>query len=91
MKLLTCVLLVCFVCLQYRLWVGEGSLAQRVELKQSIQQQLADNDILRSRNDALAVEIQALKNGLDVVEELAREQMGMIGENETFYLLLDDE
>ncbi|MFT7223513.1 MAG: cell division protein FtsB [Cellvibrionaceae bacterium] len=77
--------------LQYRLWVGEGSIAQQVDLQRKIEQYQAENEALRERNRILAMEVEALKNGLEAVEERAREDMGMIREGETFYLIVDPE
>jgi len=42
-------------------------------------------DSLRERNAALDAEVINLKQGVDAAEERARSDLGMIGENETFY------
>lgn len=91
MKIVVAVLLVILVGLQYRLWVGEGSMAHRVELQREIAQQQGVNDALHERNRVLALEVNALKSGLDAVEERAREQMGMIKEGETFFMIVEDD
>lgn len=90
MKWVVLILLVLLGFLQYRLWVGEGSLAQIAELKRDIQQQQLENAHLRSRNQALASEIEALKNGSSV-EDRARRDMGMIRKDETFVLIVDEQ
>lgn len=89
MKWLVLVLLVLLGFLQYRLWVGEGSLAQIAELKRDIQTQQMENAHLRARNQALASEIDALKKGSSV-EDRARRDMGMIRKDETFVLIVDE-
>lgn len=89
MKLFIAILIILVLGLQYRLWVGEGSLAQRAELQQKIEQQQIENDILKERNAALSKEVDALKNGLDAIEERAREQMGMVKEGETFFMIVE--
>jgi cell division protein FtsB len=89
MKILIAVLIILLIGLQYRLWIGEGSLAHRVELERKIEQQQAENDVLRERNRILSLEVEALKSGLDAVEERAREQMGMVKEGETFFMIVD--
>jgi cell division protein FtsB len=43
--------------LQYRLWVGNGSLAQVTELKQQIDEQHAENERLLERNRVLDAEV----------------------------------
>ena len=89
MKIILVILTLLLIGLQYRLWIGEGSLAHRHELQQKIAQQQAENAVLRERNRVLALEVDALKNGLEAVEERAREEMGMIKEGETFYMIVE--
>jgi cell division protein FtsB len=90
MKWLVLVLVVLLGFLQYRLWVGEGSLAQMAELKRAIENQQLESAHLRARNQALAAEIEALKNGSSI-EDRARRDMGMIRKDETFVLIVDDQ
>ena len=73
--------------LQYRLWVGNGSLAQVTDLTQQIADQRAENEILLERNRVLDAEVLALKKGMETVEERARHELGMIKEGETLYQL----
>ena len=89
MKWLAAVLILIVVLLQYRLWVGDGSLAQVTRLESEIKKQAEENARLKERNRILAAEVDALKNGLEAVEERARTQMGMIKEGETFYMIVD--
>lgn len=89
MKIAIAILIILLLGLQYRLWIGEGSMAHRVELQRKIEQQQAENDILKERNRILSLEVDALKNGLDAVEERAREQMGMVKEGETFFMIVE--
>ena len=91
MKWFTAILLLVLVLLQYRLWVGEGSLAHIARLEADIAQQQAENQRLNERNKVLSIEVEALKNGSDSIEERAREDMGMIRKGETFYMVVEDE
>ncbi|SEK65374.1 cell division protein FtsB [Atopomonas hussainii] len=77
--------------LQYRLWLGEGSLAQVNLLKQQIAEQQGENERLLERNRVLEAEVRELKSGLETVEERAREELGMVKEGETLYQLTGDE
>jgi len=88
-KLLVSTLFVLLIALQYRLWVGENSLAHIVRLQQNISVQERDNQRLKDRNQVLAHEVAALKIGLDAVEERARTDLGMIKENETFFMVIE--
>lgn len=89
MKFVILVLLVIFLALQYRLWVGEGSVAHQVELGKKIDQQQQENDILEERNRLMAIEVEALKNGTEAIEERAREELGMIKDGETFFMIVE--
>jgi len=91
MRWLLIVLSLIFMFLQYRLWVGEGSLAQRQVLKHKVEVQQQENEVLRERNRVLANEVGNLKEGLESVEERARTDLGMIKEGETFYMVVDKE
>ena len=75
--------------LQVMLWTGQGSVAEVVALKRQIATFADANEQLRERNRRLEVEVAELKNGLDSVEEMAREELGMIREDETFYVVVD--
>ncbi|MGH1373309.1 MAG: cell division protein FtsB [Cellvibrionaceae bacterium] len=89
MKWLIVTLSVLLVGLQYRLWVGEGSLAEVVRLGDERAVQARENDRLRERNRILAAEVEGLKSGLDAVEERAREDLGMIKPGETFFMVVE--
>jgi cell division protein FtsB len=88
LRLVIAVLLVAFVALQYRLWVGEGSLAEVAGLKRQLASQQAELDALKARNQSLRDEIDELKKGLAAVEARAREELGMIKEGETYYQII---
>lgn len=90
MKILLATLLLIIIGLQYRLWVGEGSLAHVVRLNSEIEKQQSENERLIERNRLLAAEVDALKNGTEGIEERARHQMGMIKEGETFFMIVDE-
>ena len=47
------------------------------------------NEKLKERNRLLEIEVVDLKTGLEAIEERARSELGMIGEGETFYLIVD--
>ena len=89
MRILIAVLLVLFVLLQYRLWVGEGSLADVNNLKKEISRLEADLGKLRDRNSALRAEVEDLRGGKAAIEERARSELGMIKEGEIFYQVID--
>ena len=90
MKWLALALLVLLVLLQYRLWFAEeGSLAELHRLQREIERQEAQNTSLRERNAQLEQEVLELQQGLETVEERARQDLGMIREGETYYQIVD--
>ena len=89
MKWMLGILIILLAALQYRLWISEGSLADVNRLEREIKIQQADNSRLRERNRILAVEVEDLKTGLDSVEERARNDIGMIQKDETFFMILE--
>jgi cell division protein FtsB len=91
MRWLLVIFTLLFLLLQYRLWVGEGSMAQRQVLQHKVDIQKEENDDLRERNSILAGEVNDLKDGLESVEERARTDLGMVKEGETFYMVVDKE
>lgn len=91
MRWLLVILTLILLFLQYRLWVGEGSLAQKQVLEHKVEAQRQENTVLRERNQILANEVSNLKDGLESVEERARKDLGMIKDGETFYMVVDKE
>jgi cell division protein FtsB len=89
MRILIGILILLLLLLQYRLWVGEGSLAEVHALRQEVTGQRAELETLQRRNNALRAEVRDLKKGLDAVEERARSELGMIRDSEEFYQIID--
>ena len=89
MRWLLIVLIAFLAGLQFRLWVGEGSLAHQFELDTQITEQRAENQLLKRRNEKVAQEVESLKSNLESIEEKARRDLGMIKEGEIFYLVID--
>jgi cell division protein FtsB len=89
MRWLVVVLLVLLGFLQFRLWVGDGSLAELHDLRARIAETEDELARLQSRNNALAAEVEDLKTGLDAIEERARSQLGMIQSGEVFLQVVE--
>jgi len=85
MKWLIGILVLLLIMLQYRLWFGDGSLQQFMALRSEARETHAELLRLRDRNQALEAEVADLKSGLEAIEERARNELGMIDEDETFY------
>ena len=77
--------------LQYRLWFADGGIAEQVRLKQKIVQQQDGNEVLRERNVALEREVLELQSGHLVVEQRARNDLGLVKEGEVYYQFTDSD
>lgn len=84
MKRLIVFLLVLIGLLQYRLWLGDGGIAEWHELQVRIEELRQEGERRKARNAALDADVRDLKEGTDAIEERARHELGMIREGETF-------
>lgn len=89
MKLLWSIMILLIILLQVRLWVGEGSFAQVWGLEGAIAEQRAENAELEARNERLFAEVRNLRSQKGALEERARMNLGLIRENETFFLVVE--
>ena len=91
MRILQALLVMIILGLQIRLWTGPGSLAEISRLNESITLQENENSGLQSRNSELLHEVDELKTGTDAIEEMARQELGLIKDGETFYMIVGSE
>ena len=78
----TLVLAALIVVVQADLWLGKGSLPYVWRLERELGQQLATNLAARERNTRTAAEVSDLKEGLEMVEDKARSELGMLRPDE---------
>lgn len=86
-KILILLAIVVFVGLQFSLWLGEGGVRDVQQLKRALAAQKDENRKLAERNRVLQAEVDDLKEGMEAIEEHARQDLGMIKNNETFFLV----
>ena len=72
-----------------QLWMGRGSILNVSEMRQRLSEQLANNKLRQAANDQLASEIEDLQEGLEMVEEKSRSELGMVKPNEIFVQFTD--
>ena len=89
MRLLIVLLIVVLAALQYRLWVGAGSIADLHGMQQEIDAQRLDLERLRTRNQELQAEVEDLRTGEAALEERARGELGMIKAGEAFIQVIE--
>jgi len=88
MKILIGVLILFLIGLQYKLWFGDGSLSEVVQLSRELEIQKEKLRLLEDKNRILEAEVLDLQSGLDAFEEKARNDLGMIKQGETFIQLI---
>ena len=71
--------------MQANLWLADDGYRKTRELRRAVELQRQQNQGLKERNVALEAEVLNLKNGREAAEERARTDLGLIGDNETFY------
>ena len=87
MRWITLALAALLVLVHAELWFGRGGVPRMVELQRKLDAQQVANEGARRRNDQLSAEVNDLKEGLEMVEEKARVELGMIKPDEIFVQL----
>ncbi len=90
MRLLTLALLILFALLQYRLWFGQHSVSDYWQRKAELEQQQTANEELAKRNRLLLADVNDLRQGLEAIEERARNELGLIRDDEIFFRIVSD-
>ena len=78
----TAALLALLALVQAQLWFGNGGKPHAMNLQLQLSRQQAANDEARGRNARLEAEVQDLREGLEMVEEKARSELGMVKPDE---------
>ncbi len=90
LRVTVAILVLAILWMQYRLWLSRDGMQDVWRLQRAVAEQREENRILRERNASLEAEVRDLKEGLEAVEERARTELGMIGEGETYYQVVED-
>jgi len=81
-RLLSLALIGLLVVLHGQLWYGRGSIPNVSELTRQLAEKQALNESERQGNERLGAEVRDLQEGMDMVEEKARHELGMVRPNE---------
>ena len=82
MKWTPLVLAALLVVVQGDLWFGKGNMPYVWGLQKQLDAQRQANTTARERNASVAAEVNDLKEGLEMVEEKARSELGMVRPDE---------
>ncbi|MDO8385106.1 MAG: septum formation initiator family protein [Polaromonas sp.] len=83
-RVVPALLIVLLVIVHAQLWIGRGSLPSVNEMQRRLTEQAAANAKAEADNTRLSAEVKDLREGLEMVEEKAREELGMVKPNEIF-------
>jgi cell division protein FtsB len=83
-RIVPIILVLLLLILQWQLWTGRGSVPDVAQLKDKLAEQKESNARAAVTNDRLNSEVNDLKEGLEMVEERARQELGMVKPNEVF-------
>lgn len=84
MRLVTLALLALIGLVHAELWFGKGGVPREMELRAKLRAQQSDNATAHARNEQLDAEVSDLKEGLEMVEEKARFELGMVKPDEIY-------
>jgi cell division protein FtsB len=87
MRLVTIALIVLIGWVQAELWFGKAGVAHVSQMSRELAALRAGNDAAKQRNDQLQAEVSDLKEGLEMVEEKARSELGMTKPDELLIVL----
>ena len=90
MKVISLCLLGAIVYLSYDIWAGRNGLKQYEDVSANLVKAQQQSAKLQDRNQAVIDELNDLKQGNTAIEELARTELGLIREDETFFRILGD-
>lgn len=83
-RLVPALLIVLLVIVHAQLWVGRGSISSVNSMQRKLSEQALKNAQAQADNERLAAEVKDLREGLEMVEEKARQELGMVKPNEIF-------
>ena len=87
MRYVTVGLIVLLGLVHAEIWFGKGGMPRMLELQGRVATLKASNTADRQRNAQLDAEVRDLKEGLEMVEEKARFELGMVKPDEIYVQL----
>ena len=77
-------LIALLIVLHAQIWFGRGSVGDVTGMLRKLEGQKAANMLARQANERMANEVRDLREGLEMVEEKARTELGMVKPNEVY-------
>jgi cell division protein FtsB len=82
LRSVTVILVVLLGLVHAELWLGHSGVPRVLDLRRQVEDQEARNEDARARNVQLLAEVRDLQQGLEMIEERARSELGMVKPNE---------
>jgi cell division protein FtsB len=89
MRWSTLILLALIALLQGQLWLSRSGVFHVREQQVRLDEQTAANEAAKARNERLQAEVRDLREGLEMVEEKARAELGMVKPDEILVQIQD--
>ena len=83
------VLTILFIALNYKFTYGESNIFEYIDLKEQVIKLKKEDESFSEKIYILKAELKNLKTGLSLIEEKAREELGLIKDKETFYQIIN--
>ncbi|MEY4882803.1 MAG: hypothetical protein RIS34_657 [Pseudomonadota bacterium] len=83
-RLVPAALVALLMILHAQLWLGRGSVPNVARMSDDLNAKKQANNAAQVTNERLAAEVRDLKEGLEMVEEKARLELGMVKPNEIY-------
>lgn len=90
MRLIQIALLLLILVLQYRYWFAENGYADKKRLEKEIAALQQEVKVQKATNDKLRARVDDLKSGNDAIEDLARQDLGLVKPGETYIIVVDE-
>jgi cell division protein FtsB len=81
-RIVPALLIALLLALHAQLWLGRGSVFHVHQLQSKLQDLNAKNKTAQFANEQLSSEVRDLREGLEMIEGIARAELGMIKPNE---------
>lgn len=93
LRFINLLLLITIIALHFRLWSEDGGIPHIKNMKSLVEEQKIKNKQLEKRNREMRAQVENLSNhnGMEEIEERARNNLGLIKEGETFFLVIEKE
>jgi len=89
LRIMTATGVLLLLVLQYRIWWDDSGVLASKQLDRRIERIAEDIRVLQDSNDQMHLEVEDLRHGSAILEEKAREDLGLVQDGETLILFVE--